>query len=109
VSGLLAIIQVVLTSPSLDVVTLAAPTSPFSDQNLLHIYTWSHSDFQYYKNSTLASPNSNPIVNVVPADFTHDGKLDLLVMTSAGSKLELWLFVGDGAQGFGMRRHQCMD
>ncbi|KIM30943.1 hypothetical protein M408DRAFT_21755 [Serendipita vermifera MAFF 305830] len=84
----------------LDVVTLAAPTAPASEQNLLHIYTWSHSDFQFYKNSTIAPPNSNRIVNVVPADFTHDGKLDLLVMTSAGSKLDMWLFVGDGAQGF---------
>lgn len=86
---------------SLDVVTLAASTSSTSDQSLLHIYTWSHSDFQFYKNSTIQSPNSNPIVNVVPADFTHDGKLDLLVMTSAGRKLEMFLFVGDGAKGFG--------
>jgi len=83
------------------VVTLAPSTSSPEDQSLLYIYTWSHPDFQFYKNSTIQSPNGNPIVNVVPADFTHDGKLDLLVMTSSGSKLEMFLFIGS-AQGFGM-------
>ncbi|KAG8786607.1 hypothetical protein FRC20_011034 [Serendipita sp. 405] len=84
----------------LDVVVLPAPTSSNSDQSLLHIYTWSHSDFQFFKNSTIQSPDSNPIINVVPADFTHDGKLDLLVMTSAESKLNMWLLVGDSIRGF---------
>ncbi|KAG8833578.1 hypothetical protein FRC17_010402 [Serendipita sp. 399] len=89
----------------LDVVVLPAPTSPTSDQSLLHIYTWSHSDFQFFKNATIQSPDSNPIVNVVPADFTHDGKLDLLLMTSTGSRLNMWLFVGDSANGFGAAAH----
>jgi integrin alpha FG-GAP repeat containing protein 1 len=89
-------------SSSLDVITLAEPADPSSDQTILQLYTWSHSNFQFSKNATIQSPNSRPIVNVVPGDFTHDGKLDLLLMTSAGSKLEMWLVIGDAARGFGM-------
>ncbi|CCA72398.1 hypothetical protein PIIN_06332 [Serendipita indica DSM 11827] len=84
----------------LDVVTLPASNSQTSDQSMLQIYTWSHSDFKFYKNSTIESPDSNPIVNVVSGDFTHDGKLDLLLMTNAGSKLAMWLYVGDSYRGF---------
>lgn len=84
---------------SLDVVTLAPSTSPFSEQNLLHIYTWSHTSYQYFKNSTLQSPAGDPIINVVPGDFTHSGRLDLLVMAGRGSRLKSWVFVGTG-KGF---------
>jgi hypothetical protein len=81
---------------SLDVVTLG------SGQNILHIYTWSHSLYQFTKNSTLQSPHGRRIVNVVPGDFTHSGRLDLLLMTDGIlPKLESWLYQGLD-NGFGM-------
>lgn len=60
---------------------------------------------------------TNKVLNVVPADFNHDGKLDLLVMTEqrdggwwGGEKVtvDMSVFLGASAGGFseyqGVRR-----
>jgi integrin alpha FG-GAP repeat containing protein 1 len=48
-----------------------------------------------------------PIYNVVPGDFTHDGKLDLLVMSQGTrqSELALSLYVALPEGGFGTYSH----
>lgn len=51
-----------------------------------------------------ASFNRNDQVqNVIPGDFTHDGTLDLLVMTNGASPAEvsMQLYVGSPGNGFG--------
>ena len=48
-----------------------------------------HSDhFTYRPSSTLTL--SSPILNAVPGDYNHDGKLDLLVMYEEGEKGGWW-------------------
>ena len=43
------------------------------------------------------------VQNVIPGDFTHDGTLDLLVMTSGSSvnAISMQLYVGSPGDGFG--------
>ncbi|KAI6111074.1 hypothetical protein F5141DRAFT_1112387 [Pisolithus sp. B1] len=50
-----------------------------SDQQELSIYLWNHDEFVFQKASSIQHPS--PISNVVPGDFRHDGKLDVLVMS----------------------------
>lgn len=48
--------------------------------------------------------HSQPIVNVVPGDFTQSGKLDVLVMSQSpllGSQLDLFLYRAAVGGGFG--------
>lgn len=90
-----------LSIHSLDVVALPSTSSPTDEQNLLHVYTWSHDEWTFRKNSTIQSPNGGRIINVTPGDFTHSGRLDLLVMTDGGTKLQGFLFEGRGVGGFG--------
>lgn len=53
------------------------------DQHSLDIYLWDKSIFQYIKapEQTPLSVSPRKIVNVVPADLNHDGRLDLLIMS----------------------------
>ncbi|EGO21825.1 hypothetical protein SERLADRAFT_363011 [Serpula lacrymans var. lacrymans S7.9] len=51
------------------------------DQHTLSVYLWNHEDFSFHKSSSIRHPT--PVSNVVPGDFTHDGKLDLLVMSGS--------------------------
>jgi integrin alpha FG-GAP repeat containing protein 1 len=43
------------------------------------------------------------VVNVIPADFTHSGKLDLLVMSEGltGGTLEMHVYQSLASGGFG--------
>ncbi|KAI6036999.1 hypothetical protein BKA83DRAFT_687075 [Pisolithus microcarpus] len=50
-----------------------------SNQQELSVYLWNHDEFVFQKASSIQHPS--PISNVVPGDFTHDGKLDVLVMS----------------------------
>ncbi|KIO03962.1 hypothetical protein M404DRAFT_26585 [Pisolithus tinctorius Marx 270] len=50
-----------------------------SSQQALSVYLWNHDEFVFWKVSSIQHPS--PISNVVPGDFTHDGKLDILVMS----------------------------
>ncbi|KAG8896291.1 hypothetical protein FRB99_008955 [Tulasnella sp. 403] len=73
----------------LDVLTLS------EDQRTLTLYSWNHDQFTYSKSTTLSF--SSDVANVVPGDFTHDGKLDLLVMKRSGSwstGLDMEVYVG---------------
>lgn len=51
--------------------------------------------------------NSEQIYNVVPGDFTHDGTLDLLVMShgSPSTEIKMELHVGRAGSGFGKLRY----
>jgi integrin alpha FG-GAP repeat containing protein 1 len=76
----------------MDVLTLA------SDQHTLSVYLWSHSEqwivcpyrlqthhrlanFSFHRSASFRHPER--IYNVVPGDYTHDGQLDLLVMSQS--------------------------
>lgn len=75
------------------------------DRKTLSLTLWDHTDFAFSSHPLFAiSPASgDPIINVVPADFNKDGRLDVLVMTQATNsdqlKMELWLgrSIQDGA------------
>ncbi|KIJ94536.1 hypothetical protein K443DRAFT_683654 [Laccaria amethystina LaAM-08-1] len=78
---------------SLDVLSLA------SDQQTLSVYHWSHEAFSFQNSGSFKHPRR--VYNVVPGDFTHSGKLDLLVMSQSvtANQLELTLYpalVGGG-------------
>lgn len=51
--------------------------------------------FSFSKASSIQHPT--PVYNVIPGDFTHDGKLDLLVMSPnrASTGLDITLYVGN--------------
>jgi integrin alpha FG-GAP repeat containing protein 1 len=100
---------------SLDILSIG------SDQETLSVYLWNHGtpsrpfsfsvhsklseedDFVYKKTFSFKHPS--PIVNVIPGDFTHDGKLDLLVMSQneIPSQLDISLYRGSPGGEFGMR------
>ncbi|KAG8858531.1 hypothetical protein FRB96_005203 [Tulasnella sp. 330] len=73
----------------LDVVTLS------NDQRTLTLYTWNHVDFTFNEQTTLELPTN--VLNIVPGDFTHDGKLDLLVMSQSSdssNQMSMGVYVG---------------
>lgn len=60
-------------------------------------------DFTFDKNSTITHPTV--ISNIIPGDYTHDGLLDLLVMSPSGTKsneLDMTVYVALPSGGFGM-------
>ncbi|WFD01001.1 hypothetical protein MYAM1_003761 [Malassezia yamatoensis] len=77
-----------------------------ANRTSLAIHPWNHHTFQFEKHAIyqLTVPTGEQIVNVVPADFTYDGRADLLVMTENlhASKtrpiiyMRLWPSVPDG-------------
>lgn len=72
-----------------------------SDQQTLTVYLWSHDAFAFQKSSSFRHPE--PISNVVPGDFTHDGKLDLLVMSQSINQqnaLDISLYMAVSGGGF---------
>ncbi|PCH38397.1 integrin alpha N-terminal domain-containing protein [Wolfiporia cocos MD-104 SS10] len=64
-----------------------------SDKQTLTVYLWSHEDYTFKKSSVFKHPYN--VRNVVPGDFTQDGRLDLLVMSQHGSstQLEIQLYI----------------
>ncbi|KAJ7221636.1 hypothetical protein GGX14DRAFT_514588 [Mycena pura] len=92
----------------LDVLTLGL------DQQTLTVYLWSHGMFQSTCKACLTSvpedfifkastpfKHPNAIYNVVPGDFTHSGKLDLLVMAKSSTSNQLDLSVYHALPGGG--------
>ncbi|KAJ7665373.1 hypothetical protein DFH06DRAFT_311965 [Mycena polygramma] len=71
-----------------------------SDQQTLTVYLWSHEDFVFKPTTPFQHPRK--IYNVVPGDFTHSGKLDLLVMaqSSTSNQLDLSLYPSLPGGGF---------
>lgn len=64
-----------------------------SDQQTLTIHLWDHERFTYRTSSVFR--HSQPVVNVVPGDFTQSGRLDLLVMSQPSpsrDQLDLFLY-----------------
>ncbi|KAJ7611627.1 hypothetical protein FB45DRAFT_940496 [Roridomyces roridus] len=72
------------------------------DQQTLSIYLWSHDEFTFKSSATLQHPRK--IYNVVPGDFTHSGKLDLLVMAqgATSSQLDMSLYSALPGGGFNL-------
>ncbi|KAG1748835.1 uncharacterized protein EDB91DRAFT_1111126 [Suillus paluster] len=67
-----------------------------SDQQTLSVYLWDHDTFSFEKVSSMRHPT--PVYNVIPGDFTHDGKLDVLVMSAnpaASNRLDMTLYTGN--------------
>ncbi|KAI0927900.1 hypothetical protein AcV7_009379 [Taiwanofungus camphoratus] len=73
-----------------------------SDQQTLSVYLWNHDDYVFRKSVVFRHPQK--VHNVVPGDFTQDGKLDLLVMSLAGAsnQLSIQLYVAAVGGGFDM-------
>ncbi|KAJ7246549.1 hypothetical protein B0H12DRAFT_1203288 [Mycena haematopus] len=72
-----------------------------SDQQTLTVYLWSHDNFVFQPSATFTHPHK--IQNVVPGDFTHSGKLDLLVMaqsSTSNSQLDLSVYTALPGGGF---------
>lgn len=76
------------------------------DRRTLYLRLWDHTDFAFSSHPLfgITSKSGQEIVNVVPADFNHDGHLDVLLMTRSGNsndrlEMEVWLGKGgyDGA------------
>jgi integrin alpha FG-GAP repeat containing protein 1 len=98
---------------SVDVITLA------SDQHTISVYLWNHGEWMTYSGQAAGcSPSTDEfsfrrsasfrhpqrIYNVVPGDYTHDGKLDLLVMAQGASTTQLSLSVYTSMPGGGFCR-----
>ncbi|KAG0706515.1 hypothetical protein DFH29DRAFT_988042 [Suillus ampliporus] len=67
-----------------------------SNQQTLSVYLWHHDAFSFEKVSSVRHPT--PVYNVIPGDFTHDGKLDVLVMSpnsAASNRLDMTLYQGN--------------
>ncbi|KAN0105511.1 hypothetical protein V8E52_010950 [Russula decolorans] len=69
----------------MDIITLA------SDQRTISVHLWDHDDFSFRRSASFRHPQR--VYNIVPGDYTHDGKLDLLVMSQGASNTQLSLFV----------------
>ncbi|THH05309.1 hypothetical protein EW145_g4893 [Phellinidium pouzarii] len=78
----------------LDVVTLDA------SGRRVTIHLWNHGDFIFSDAASFS--HSEQIYNVVPGDFTHDGTLDLLVMSRgpSSSVINIEVYVGSPGNGF---------
>ncbi|KAG6917026.1 hypothetical protein DXG01_004152 [Tephrocybe rancida] len=57
------------------------------DQQTISVHHWSHADFVFKEAATFHHPRR--VQNIVPGDFTHSGKLDLLVMSESQTKGQL--------------------
>ncbi|WFD37336.1 uncharacterized protein MJAP1_000280 [Malassezia japonica] len=70
------------------------------DRSAVRVHEWMHMDFAFNATpaATLTMPSDLRVVNVVPADFNYDGRVDVLVMaepvsrtpTAAPLSLLLW-------------------
>lgn len=77
----------------LDIVVLG------SDQHTLSVYLWNHESFDFRRSASFRHPQR--VYNVVPGDFTHDGTLDILVMSQSSSSDELSLSLYPARHGGG--------
>ncbi|KII89322.1 hypothetical protein PLICRDRAFT_109686 [Plicaturopsis crispa FD-325 SS-3] len=73
-----------------------------SDQQTLSVWFWNHDEFFFKKSTSFQHPQR--VHNVVPGDFTHNGKLDLLVMSQSQtrSQLDAAIYMASPGGGFGM-------
>ncbi|PPQ97975.1 hypothetical protein CVT26_003124 [Gymnopilus dilepis] len=71
-----------------------------SDQQTFSVHHWNHEDFVFQDSGSFKHPKK--VYNVVPGDFTHSGKLDLLVMSQSqtNNQLDLTLYPSLPGDGF---------
>lgn len=62
-----------------------------SDQRTFTVHHWNHEDFVFQEGDHFTHPAK--VLNAVPGDFTHTGKLDLLVMSQGKNKDEIDMYV----------------
>ncbi|KXN92003.1 T-cell immunomodulatory protein [Leucoagaricus sp. SymC.cos] len=62
-----------------------------SDQQTFTVFYWNHESFVFQEKGQFTHPTK--VLNVVPGDFTHTGKLDLLVMSQGRNKNEIDMYV----------------
>ncbi|KAL9714709.1 hypothetical protein Ac2012v2_001367 [Leucoagaricus gongylophorus] len=62
-----------------------------SDQRTLTVHYWNHESFMFREGEHFT--HTAKVLNVVPGDFTHAGKLDLLVMSQGQNKDEIDMHV----------------
>ncbi|GJE88027.1 VCBS repeat-containing protein [Phanerochaete sordida] len=70
------------------------------DQQELAVYIWDHEAYTFVKSSTFM--HRQKVLNVVPGDFTQDGKLDMLVMGQDHSQVSLQVYLGLPQGGFNL-------
>lgn len=84
-----------------------------SDTTRVNVYLWNHDSFSFQPSpaSQITVPKGKSIVNIIPADFTYDGKLDLLVMMkgSNAAETEMMLWLGKVGGGFGKCNFLVLD
>jgi len=75
------------------------------DATGVNVYLWDHDSFSFQlsPSSQIIAPSGRKIVNIVPADFTYDGKLDLMVMLKGpnNEETEMMLWLGSTEGGYG--------
>ncbi|KAI0373228.1 hypothetical protein BV20DRAFT_938200 [Pilatotrama ljubarskyi] len=71
-----------------------------SDHQTLSVYLWNHEDYVFQKSMVFRHPQR--VYNVIPGDFTQDGRLDLLVYGQSGrsSEVSIQLYVASPLGGF---------
>ncbi|TCD70604.1 hypothetical protein EIP91_002634 [Steccherinum ochraceum] len=69
-------------------------------QQTLTVFLWDHENYEFVNGGSFQHPQK--IYNVIPGDFTQDGRLDLLVVSQGKSNKELGvqLYVGLPEGGF---------
>ncbi|KAI0781429.1 hypothetical protein BD413DRAFT_463176 [Trametes elegans] len=80
----------------LDLLTLG------SDHQTLTIYLWDHEDYVYKKSIVFRHPQK--VHNVIPGDFTQDGRLDLLVygQSTKTNDVSVELYVASPQGGYNL-------
>ncbi|KZT70220.1 hypothetical protein DAEQUDRAFT_725861 [Daedalea quercina L-15889] len=71
-----------------------------SDRQTLSVYLWDHEEYTFRKSAVFRHPQR--VYNVIPGDFTQDGRLDLLVLSQAASasQLAIQLYRAQSGGGF---------
>lgn len=67
------------------------------DKRTVTLYLWDHAQFTFVPYpSSITVPQDKTIVNVIPADFNYDGRLDILTVMegSVKNELEMLLWLG---------------
>ncbi|KAI1320696.1 hypothetical protein EDD11_010230 [Mortierella claussenii] len=88
-----------------DIITMS------DDQTSFSIYLWDHAAWSYslFPSATVSVPQTPQtfiITNIVPGDYNHDGKLDVLVMGqqdpvhNANGELMMRVYLGNIDEGF---------
>ncbi|KAJ3731690.1 hypothetical protein DFJ43DRAFT_1132384 [Lentinula guzmanii] len=79
------------------------------DRRTLSVYLWNHEEYTFQRSFSMK--HTSNIYNVVPGDFTHSGKLDLLVMTGnwASGPLDLSVYPALTDGGFDVKNPFLID